>query len=77
MTGIQCADCGRFCGEADFALGLCDYTPDSEFTHERIEWTCRRCAQVDRSPKGQDPAEGLGRNDESEVAKPCAQGGAA
>lgn len=26
MTGgIQCADCGRFCGEKDFALGHCDY----------------------------------------------------
>jgi hypothetical protein len=46
MTGIQCADCGLFCGEADFALGLCAYTPESEFTRERIEWTCRRCAQA-------------------------------
>jgi hypothetical protein len=30
-------------------------------------------AQVDRSPKGQDPAEGLGRNDESAVPQGCAQ----
>jgi hypothetical protein len=45
VSGIQCSDCGRFLGEADFALGLCDYTPESEFGHERIEWTCRRHAQ--------------------------------
>jgi hypothetical protein len=44
MAAIQCAECGRFCGEADFASGYCHYTPESEFTRERIEWTCRRCA---------------------------------
>jgi hypothetical protein len=44
MAAIQCAECGRFCGEADFASGHCHYTPESEFTRERIEWTCRRCA---------------------------------
>jgi hypothetical protein len=29
MAAIQCAECGRFCGEADFASGHCHYTPEA------------------------------------------------
>lgn len=61
MSGIQCAECGRFLGEADFAAGHVYYEPESEFGHERIEWACRRhgiptraVASCDTHPKDGD-----------------------
>lgn len=42
----RCSICGRFLGRADFDLNSVGYefTPDTSFTAEKMEWFHRRCA---------------------------------
>ena len=68
----------------DISTRGCSGSPSCGFTYEYDvdeSWTKERyfaalddwLASVDRSPKGQDPEEGLGRNDESAAPKADAQ----
>lgn len=43
-TTPRCVECGRFtnCEDPDAS---CDYTPDSDRSSERIEWTCGPCVR--------------------------------
>jgi hypothetical protein len=47
----NCAVCGRFIPQSEiikYGGARFEYTPDSEFTSERCEWTCKKCADTGR-----------------------------
>lgn len=45
---IKCVECGRFMSVKEMTDGSAKfhYTPSSEFSDERCEWTCARCSNV-------------------------------
>lgn len=47
---IKCADCGRYIPYGEMEAGgpaRFEYTPLSEFTREKCEWTCGPCNTPD------------------------------
>lgn len=45
MNGIKCVECGRFLSVKEMTdkTAAFHYTPSSEFSDEKCEWTCARC----------------------------------
>ena len=47
MSAIQCVECGRFIPYADMDTEKAHfrYVPDSDYSVEVCEWTCRQCVE--------------------------------
>ena len=46
---IKCYRCGRFMGYDACDKGHCDFTPDTAFSSERVEWYHEECYKDLRS----------------------------
>lgn len=45
LKPVRCARCNRFMSVKDLDEGHCDFTPDTAFTPEKIEWVHKRCQE--------------------------------
>lgn len=45
ISWIRCEICGKFMSKLDLEVGHCDFTPDTAFSYEKVEWYHKKCRE--------------------------------